>query len=206
MARADVGAPTQEAEKAVEQALREAGEAVAAAAANVPDEAETAERVRVDRLTVENAMAQLNGSADPGLGERLPQPLSVGHDDILIALKYRSAWTSDDRSGEAYARYKNEIAHLAINGGRLYYFEWACRTGGETAIAHQALALYSKLVTSYPEKLMLRAFLSERSIFGYPSIKDCDYELLEQSRRRYQDGLNVILKPDPREPDISVQN
>lgn len=177
----------------VEEAVRAATAAADDAVAQISD-TEIEERMRVDRLTVENAMRQVDLSADPDLGEQLPQPSSVGSDDIMTALHHRSAWRRLDRDDHTDDEYKSAVAAFAFHGGRLYYREWSCETGGELAIASQAADLYQRLVTVYPERLMLRAFIAERRLLGYPSEKRCDYDALERSRRAYQEQLRIILE------------
>lgn len=177
--------------------LEAVGDVVAAAAdaaASSISEAELEQRRRADALTIQNAMKQLERSPDASLAEQLPQPQFVGSSEIEAALVFPTAWRTPALGRHSDRDYHAAISSLVRRASWLYFDEWSCSTGQEIAIARQIVDLIPRLVTAYPERLMLRVFIVEREALGFPRSKKCERDLLTLSRSKYHDELARVLE------------
>jgi len=157
-----------------------------------PTETELDAQQRVGELTVQNAMKQLSDSPDAPLAEQLPQPDVVSSRSVVAALGYSTAWRNPSRENHKNEDYKNAVAWLVDESASLYYQERWCHTHRETGIAAQIVDLLPKLVTRYPERLILREFIQLRNI--YPDTMTCNLQELYRERSGYQQTLSVVLE------------
>lgn len=179
-----------DAEQIAEQIARDAE--AAAEAATTPEALDQSKRIALQ--TVDNAMRQLALSESPNLADQLALPEYTGVDEITTALSHKNAWKNGYQNHAEDPDVANLLANFAYNGGTLSYLEWSCHTGAETAIAKQYIDLIPRLVTTYPERLLLRTFGGHRELLGFGFTKNCDSEWLQKERAEYQSIVSRVLK------------
>ena len=163
--------------------------ALATATANARDvtaESEWDTIKLADKTVLEAAMKRSEEGASPMELDRLPLPAFVYFHTIDRALSFRSAWTSQSAVFPRNEKAIQTLQFFAFDGASLYYLEWACKTGRETNVAKEFVDLVPKVVTTYPEKLLLKRFTQERDRIGYNLERRCKLDELAKLRLSYQ--------------------
>lgn len=165
------------------------GLAIATATANARDTALETEQDAmelVDKTVIEAAMKRSDEGASRLELDRLPLPAFVYFHTLDRALSFRSAWSSQAVASQQNEKAIQTVQFFAFDGAHLNYAEWACETGRETGVAREFVDLISKIVTTYPERLLLKRFAQERSRIGYQVERRCQLDELKNLRRSYE--------------------
>ena len=143
--------------------------------------------------TIDNAMRQLARSPNLNLGDQLLLPNFSGLEEFRTALRHDNAWQP------RYIRLKSNtdaadlLSYLSTTGGELFYQEWSCKTGAHSALAKQYIDLLPQIVTTYPERMLLKSYMDERELLGFDPNRVCDQARLYSMRAEYQRVIAKVL-------------
>jgi hypothetical protein len=154
--------------------------------------ARNAERA-VDRALVVEAMRQLDLAEGQPVSRFFPLPSSVDTEIIAIALRSARGWRNPTR-GYLNLGLEDEFLVWTMQAGHLAYYEWACRTGRDSAIIAEEMSQLQRLFTDYPQRLLLQDFDRNRRAMGYglPTARNCLLSDLERGRRSYRESTEFL--------------
>ncbi|AXK43709.1 hypothetical protein [Erythrobacter aureus] len=170
-------------------------EAEAKAAAEEAMKPENVERRRSEeKAVVDNAMRQLSLSSDPSMANKLPLPEFTGLDAMRAVLRHSNAWEKYSGSYHDNEDLIEAMTGISMTTGTLLYYEWSCDTGRMEAVAGQYIDIVDNLVTTYPERIMLKNSIGIRDMMGYPRSKSCNRDALSKDRADFQESLAAVLE------------
>lgn len=161
-----------------------------AKAEETSDDNEWAAIKAADKTVVEAAMSRSEAGASKRELDRLPLPGFVHFHTLERALSFPSAWSTPSVSLHREPERNSKLQWTAFYGAWLYYYEWACETGAERKVAEWFGALLPQVVTTYPERLLIKFFIQERGRLGYDLERRCEPAELSRLRGKYQELRN----------------
>jgi hypothetical protein len=165
---------------------------------NIPNEqnkaAQDAERA-VNRVLVSEAMRQIEIAEGQPVSSFFPLPSSVSTEVLSIALGSRAGWKTSTPPGPG-AELEDDFLVWTMQAGHLAYYEWACRTGRDSAITAEVISELHRLFTDYPQRLLMQDFDRNRRGMGYglPAARRCLLSDLERGRRSYRDSAEFLAR------------
>lgn len=148
----------------------------------------------IDKPIVQMAMARSDDGAAIAVLELLPLPESSDQQSTDYALRFRSAWIDRTTNRHLNDDAIENVRMFAFAGGRRMYSEWACATGQDTSVGEKVVALLPQVVTTYPERLLLRGSINERRRYGYDVARRCDRNELAAARSSFDRYHSEVSK------------